>query len=305
MGDDTITISHGPLVRLWGIDSSTFPLAGSKSDALKTLLASMLLEALPFVDSVPASPEKASPQSSWKYKHTKTFPNSTAPVVLWERTVDSDTLESIAEANPSLAVPARKITTETWALRQSIHKDDKTKGTASWNEFVRCFKEQHAEAEKAFTPSVISTTRLQEWDCSGISVQFEGVTWADWTLKREESVHDLPGPLSKRVFPVLQATASAQGRREFLVVQIAVRPEDKNADPVQGAYSSVERVREVEDGRIEWIMGMTSDVKGMVPMAVQRVGIGGMVAKDVDFFMGWIGTERVKGRDAAVIGNLE
>ncbi|KAJ4173803.1 hypothetical protein NW754_012795 [Fusarium falciforme] len=309
--------SYGPLVRLWGIHPSKLPPAGAKTEDLKVLLGSILLEALPFISSVPSegpsaddTTELRSPTELWKHKSTKTFDGSTAPVHLFERTVDSETLDALAQTHSSLGIKAGNIQSETWALRRSTHVGKKEEGTADWDEFLRCFKEEHAEAETAFTPSVLSSSRLQEWDCEGIEVEVEGTTWTDWTLRREEAVHQLPGPLTRRVFPVLQATTSLKGQREFLVVQIAMQAgddadESSHKGTVPAAYTSIERVRELADGRIEWVMGTASDARGLVPMWVQKLGLAGQIAKDVGMFLRWIAKERKKGKDAQVIGDLE
>ncbi|KAF4445391.1 hypothetical protein F53441_10841 [Fusarium austroafricanum] len=310
--------SYGPLVRLWGIHPSKLPAPGAQTEELKVLLASILLEAVPFISSVPSEIPSVEPGTElrsttdlWKHKAVKTYDGSTAPVHVFERTVDAETLGVVAQKNPDLGIASNKVQSELWALRRSTHEGKKEKGTAAWDEFVRCFKERHGEAEKTFTPSVMSFKQLQEWDCSGIVIQLENETWVDWTLRREESVHDLPGPLSKRVFPVLQATAAVRGRKEFLIVQIAVRASDDEIDaakhdgPIRAAYTSVERIREVDDGSVEWVMGTASDAKGLVPMWAQKLGLSGAIAKDVGMFMEWIGKERLKGKDAEVIGDLE
>ena len=310
--------SYGPLIRLWGIHPSKLPDVGCRSKELKVLLTSTLLEAVPFIQTVPSEIPSVEPATElrstnelWKHKTSKTYDGSAAPVHVFERTVDAETLGIVAQKNPGLGVSPDKAQSELWALRRSTHEPKKEKGTADWDEFVRCFKEKHAEAERLFTPSVTSFKRLHEWDCSGIEVQLDGDVWVDWTLRREESVHDLPGPLSKRVFPVLQATAAVRGRKEFIVIQIAIRASDGATDvavhegSVRAAYSSIERVKELEDGHLEWVMGTVSDAKGLVPMWAQQLGLPGAVAKDVGSFMKWIGDERLKGKDAEVIGDLE
>ncbi|KAM0341351.1 hypothetical protein ACHAPU_010094 [Fusarium lateritium] len=313
-----MTESYGPIVRLWGIHPSKIPAAGAQTEELKVLLTSILLEAVHFINTVPSeipslepATELRSTSEVWKHKTIKTYDPSTAPVHVFERTVDAETLAIVAQKNPGLDITSDKAQSELWALRRSTHEPKKEKGTAAWDEFVRCFKEKHAEAEKVFTPSVVSFKRLQEWDCSGIEIQLEGETWTDWTLRREESVHDLPGPLSKRVFPVLQATAAVRGRKEFLIIQIAVRANDGATDvavhegPIRAAYTSIERVRELDSGSLEWIMGTASDAGGLVPMWAQKLGLAGAIAKDVSFFMEWVGKERLKGKDAEVIGDLQ
>ncbi|KAH7022857.1 hypothetical protein EDB80DRAFT_695844 [Ilyonectria destructans] len=302
---------YGPLVRLWGIHPSQLPLAGAKGDDLKPLLTSILKEALPFIKLAP-EPSSSGP-SLWKPKSTKNFPHSTAIVQLYERTVAAEHLRAVVEEHHPPGVDASNIKPETWALRQSVHDNATTGGTASWAEFVRCFKERHAEAEVAFTPNIASTERRREWDCAGVEVEIEvgGAAWVDWTLRSEESVHQLPAPLHRRVFPVVQATAAVRGRREFLVVQIAAQAGDDQAEAgaaghqntVRAAYTSVEVVRETADGKIEWIMGTASNAGGVLPAWMQRMAVPGQIAKDVDMFTQWVATEREK-KDSEILKGL-
>lgn len=294
--------TYGPLVRLWGVQPSQLPPAGARQEDLKPLLTSILQEALPFIASLPPplSPslqpmESAQPASPWHLKDVKNYPNTISPVHVFTRAVLASDLEAVVkEHNPS-GVDSSIVSEETWALRRSIHEDNAAKGTACWGEFVKNIKEEHALAEKEYTPSVLGTKVDQEWDCTGIEIDFEGDTWADWTLKRESSTHKLP-LLKNRLFPVFQATASVKGRREFLVVQIATRQEEGEeieSGMVRAAYTSIERVREVEKG-LEWVMGTASDAKGIVPAWVQKLAVPGQIAKDVDLFMGWLGEQREK-----------
>ncbi|KAH7171092.1 hypothetical protein EDB81DRAFT_865048 [Dactylonectria macrodidyma] len=284
---------YGPLVRLWGIHPSQLPVSGAKGDDLKPLLTSILKEALPFISGVRA--HSSDTLSLWKPKSTKSFPNSTSQVQLYERTVLAEQLRAVFEKHHPPGVDAKLIRSETWALRQSVHDDAATRGTACWTEFVRCFKERHAEAEVIFTPNIISTTRRQEWDCAGVEVEAEagGATWVDWTLCSEESLHELPKPLRRRVFPVVQATATLRGRREFLVVQIAAQAADEDTksgtagdgEALRASYTSVELVRDTANGKIEWIMGTASNAGGALPAWIQKMSVPGQIAKDVDMFL--------------------
>lgn len=174
---------------------------------------------------------------------------------------------------------------ETWAARRSVHKDVRAGGTAAWDEWVHCFKDAHAEAEAAFTPAVEQAARLGAWDCGGTALAVGATTWEACTLRLEAAAHRLPFPLRTCGFAVLQPTAAARGRREFVVVQVAVR----------GAYTSVERVRALAGGRVEWVMGTASEAGGAVPRWVQRRAVPGRIASDVDLFLGWIARERGRG----------
>jgi hypothetical protein len=295
--------AYGPLVRLWGVDASQLPGARATAEELKTLLESLLTEGASFISDVP-SRQQSPHTSTWRTRGSRTFASSSAPVHLYERTVPAGALRSLARGNGRGS--GGDIKPETWYLRRSVHKDASEPGTATWEEWVRCFKTAHAETEKEFTPTVVSTQKRQEWDCAGIEVTApastgapEGTIWEDWTLRLEESVHRMPVPLKPRVFPVLQATAAARGRREFVVVQVAAgaswaaagEEHRQHEDHVLAAYTSVERVRETAEG-VEWIMGTVSDARGALPPWVQRMAMPGPIAKDVDLFLGWIKHQR-------------
>lgn len=307
---------YGHLVRLWGVDASQLPPATATPQEISPFLHSMLLEAIPFLDDLPPwdSPTAKSP---WKDKGTKTYAHSTSPVHLFERTISAEELQDVAAEYhvphlASIGGPSRIHQPETWILRRSVHEDAAAAGTASWEEWVRCFKEEHAASEKAFTPTVLRTQPKRGWNCEGVELQLGDKTWGGWTLKTEESTHKMPPPLKARTFPVVQATAEVKGRREFLVVQIAEVEEDAKSggengeksqhrqqqqnDQVRGVYTSVERIREVRPGEIEWVMGTVSDAKGVLPAWVQRMATPGMISKDVDAFLKWIAEERHKKR---------
>ena len=225
---------------------------------------------------------------------------------LYERVVSVEELQDVAKEYHLPQLKGAKMQPETWVLRRSVHDDAAATGTASWDEWVRSFKEEHAETEKAFTPTVVATSVKRQWDCSGLEMDIDGDTWHDVTLKLEESTHKLPAPLSKRVFPVLQVTASARGRREFIVVQVAARDPTAEAQggsdgSVRGVYTSVERLRETDAGAgggMEWMMGTVSDARGVLPGWMQRMAVPAAVAKDVDMFLGWIAGERKKTKRA-------
>ena len=76
----------------------------------------------------------------------------------------------------------------------------------------------------------------------------------------------------------------------------------KKSKPVFGVYTAIERVKKLssvdsttehegrkgKEGQIEWIMATSSDAKGNVPMALQKMGIPGAIVKDVGLFLSWI-----------------
>jgi hypothetical protein len=223
---------------------------------------------------------------------------------MFERVVSAEDLKLAAKSDnlpqaSSSSGAAPKFRPETWSLRRSVHEGARKAGTADWDEWKRCFKDEHADAEMKFTPSVMDHALKKQWDCTGAEVTLGGDTYEDLTLKLEESTHKMPAPLNNRVFPVLQLTAAVRGRREFIVVQIAAVPESSKAEEqrpdgaVRGAYTSIERFREVdEQGNVEWLMGTVSDARGVLPAWIQKMAVPGQIAKDVDMFLEWIAKER-------------
>lgn len=304
---------HGPYVRLWGIRPSQLPSETASGQDLTPLLQAVLNEAVPFVSSVPPQSSSSSSSSSsdrssqgnlngpWKAKGCRAFHHSAAPVHMFERVISAEELKTIAAKDQAAAAGGggSKIRPETWSLRRSVHEGAKKAGTADWDEWTRCFKEGHADAEMKFTPTVLSHLLKKQWDCTGAEVTLGGDVYDDFTLKLEESVHKMPAPLNNRVFPVLQVTAAVRGRREFIVVQIAAVPESLGAEEpradgaLRGTYTSIERFKEVDDqGNVEWLMGTVSDARGVLPAWIQKMAVPGQIAKDVDMFLEWIARER-------------
>lgn len=148
--------------------------------------------------------------------------------------------------------------------------------------------------------------------------------YSNATMSIYEMCHKLPSIVGPRCFPVLVVTASCS-ENEFIAVTIPVDIRDfkgafyssgrhkKEGTDAQikksvtlGQYCAVERVHRfpreatqssaqgtaqnhhVTDEDIEWIMATASHTKGNIPMAMQRMGIPGAIAKDVGLFLKWI-----------------
>lgn len=291
--DGDLKADHGRFVRRWGLDPSKLPSSSAPSSELIPLLTTVWTEAIYFISKVHLE-ESSNKTSPWQSKGVKTFPHSNTPVKMYERVITTKELTKVIHDHKLDDVKESDMEPETWSLRRSVHANAASAGTADWNEWVRCFKKNHAEAEKEYTATVLNTTLMKNWNCKGIKIQVAGRTWVDWTMKWEESVHKLPFPLKKRVFPVLQLTAMTDDKREFLVVQIAVKDKDatpRNRGAVLGAYTSVERFRQTE-GEVEWIMGTVSDAAGILPRWVQKRAVPAQIAKDVEMFLTWMTEER-------------
>ncbi|KGQ10911.1 hypothetical protein BBAD15_g3735 [Beauveria bassiana D1-5] len=304
----------GPLVHLWGIDPSQLPAPTASAAELTPLLTGLLSEALPFIDDLPAdsssssssSASKSPPSSSWKFRKTHRYASSDAPVDVYEKKLSADVMRRLATEYQSQLPQVRPpsgAAAETWFLRRSVHADVAAPKTASWDEFLLHFKQQHAASEKAFTASVESTTPRTQWDCGGVEIRHAGATWVDWTLKVEESVHRLPFPLKRRVFPggrrgpprVCRGTGvlcgrAGRGQRGWRRYGDG-RVYERRARP--GAIAGEEEEEEEEGTkRIEWVMGTASDARGVLPEFVQALATPDMVPKDVDFFLSWVVGQR-------------
>ncbi|CAN8099011.1 unnamed protein product [Discula destructiva] len=236
-------------LRLSGLKTSDLPAASASAAELTPLITTLLQEALPLLNSVTST---TTDQTQWKSKGTKTFPESTAPVELSERVLASSS--------------------ETWACRRSVHADAAVRGSASWAEFARCLRDEHAATEDAFTPTVLAHREARSWAAAAAAaaaadvppVAVEGTQWGGFALVLVEMKHKVPPPLQPRVFAVLQLVARAVGPPaaaaaggeidEFVVVSVPV--EGLEADDemgvlsrekgaVAGAYAAVERVRRI------------------------------------------------------------
>lgn len=275
MSTNPALASSTPLLRLSGLPTTYLPPTTSPGTTL-TFLTTLLTQSLPFLNSIPSSPP-------WNPTATKHHPSSTAPIQLLARRVD----------------------TEIWSCRRSLHVDSAQPGTASWEEFTRGIKDEHAVAEAEYTPGIVAQRTGRSWEVGGVEVEVQGQRWGECTMRLEEARHAIGRPVLKdRIFTVLQVTASrmgqgeGEGKREFVVVSVPVTDwetelaKDGEAQHVRGAYVAVERVSKLDTGEIEWAMATASDAKGNLPMWLQTRAVPGQIAKDVGLFLGWCARKR-------------
>ncbi|RWA04022.1 hypothetical protein EKO27_g11080 [Xylaria grammica] len=292
----------GPLVRRWGLPVKQLPSATAGLDELKPFVTAILKEALPFID--PAAPRNPPSEAKklWKSKGSKSGPESTAKIDVLERVISVKELQAVASKHGIKS----KFDEETWAVRLSVHEDAAKKGTASWDEFEHSFRLEHGQTEMDFTPNVIGANEAQRWDCAGLEVEEFGQSWDRFSLVVEEMRHKVGRPILKdRTFPVLQLSCAVKegtGAPEFVIVSIPV-PDyatsdkanlSKEKDAQIAFYVSIERIRKLSDGKIEWLLGTASDAAGVLPLWIQDKALISIVWKDVPLFLGWIASERNK-----------
>lgn len=127
-------------------------------------------------------------------------------------------------------------------------------------------------------------------------------TQAIWTMH-----YKFPPPVSPRVFTVLQtAVLSETSPRVGLMVSIPVDlspvPEfaKLEGNRVKGRYVSVERLKELPGGRLEWRMATTSVAGGMVLQSLTEMSMPANIAHDVPGFVNFLRKTRPK--PAQVVG---
>ncbi|OJT09113.1 hypothetical protein TRAPUB_14440 [Trametes pubescens] len=169
-----------------------------------------------------------------------------------------------------------------WYCRVSEH----AKEDATFEQFWSKLGQNKAENEMQYMPEIKKVTLIKR-----ISD-----TQSVWTL-----FYHFPPPVSPRVFTVVQTTwLSTDSPRTGLIVSLPVDVSD-NADfakleesGVKGRYVSVERLRELENGKVEWCMATSSTPGGKIPQFVVESSMASTIAKDVAHFLEWLHSQKGK-----------
>ena len=135
--------------------------------------------------------------------------------------------------------------------------------------------------------------------------------------------HAIQFPLAPRMFSTLVLTAR-DSPSSFLVVQVPIdlsavqvakysngsnrtsgKTSQEKKKPVFGRYVSVERCCKIDgegSSAVQWDMATASDAAGVLPMAVQKMALGQVIAKDVEYVMDWAATNRGRGEPKVTSG---
>ncbi|EKM55162.1 uncharacterized protein PHACADRAFT_255589 [Phanerochaete carnosa HHB-10118-sp] len=113
--------------------------------------------------------------------------------------------------------------------------------------------------------------------------------------------YKFPSPVKPRVFTVLQTIELKEtSPRTGLVISIPLdltpipdfaKLEEKR---VQGRYVSIERIKDLGDGRLEWRMATSSKAGGLLPQSLTEMSMPSSIAHDVPGFVNWLRTLREK-----------
>ncbi|EMD38280.1 hypothetical protein CERSUDRAFT_49192, partial [Gelatoporia subvermispora B] len=159
-----------------------------------------------------------------------------------------------------------------WHCRISEH----TAEDATFDEFWSKLGSNKAENEIQFIPEIKKVKLVKQLS----------PTSSIWTL-----YYTFPPPVSPRVFTVVQITHLEEASpRTGLIVSI---PVDLSDDPelakleekgVKGRYVSVERLKELDGGKVEWRMATSSTPGGNIPKFIAEGSMGSTISK-VDLSM--------------------
>ncbi|TCD62180.1 hypothetical protein EIP91_007264 [Steccherinum ochraceum] len=165
-----------------------------------------------------------------------------------------------------------------WHCRVSEH----SKEEATFDEFWRKLGENKAENEKNYVPDIKKVALVKELS----------PTQSIWTL-----FYTFPPPISPRVFTVLQTMhLDSNSPRTGLIVSIPIdlsapeyadlaRKEEKG---IKGRYTSVERLMELPNGKVEWRMATCSTPGGNIPQFVAEKTMASKISEDVPHFIRWL-----------------
>jgi hypothetical protein len=111
--------------------------------------------------------------------------------------------------------------------------------------------------------------------------------------------HKVPAPLNPRTFCTLVVAGNINSDC-FVVAQIPVdgsrlpdpSPSGSGKKTVTGTYVCIERCERQPGNDVIWTMASSSAAGGNLPQFAQNMGIPGLIAKDVGYFLKWIDENR-------------
>ncbi|CCM04719.1 uncharacterized protein FIBRA_06907 [Fibroporia radiculosa] len=175
-----------------------------------------------------------------------------------------------------------------WHCRLSEH----TPEDATFDEFWSKLGVDKAQNEMQYIPDIKKVTLVSQ-----ISP-----TQAVWTL-----YYTFPPPVSPRIFTVLQTMyLDTTSPKTGIIVSV---PVDLSGDPdllkleekgVKGRYVSVERLKELDNGNVEWRMATSSTPGGKIPSFIAESSMDSTISQDVTHFLHWFHSVRSKSEQTAL-----
>ncbi|CAL1705168.1 unnamed protein product [Somion occarium] len=171
-----------------------------------------------------------------------------------------------------------------WHCRVSEHGSDE----ATFDEFWSKLGINKAANEKNFTSEIKKVTLIKQLSPSQCICTI---------------YYTFTPPISPRVFTVLQTTYldETYPRMGFIVsipIDLSDHPELSRFEEkgVRGRYTSVERIMELGNGKVEWRMATSSTPGGNIPQILIDSTIAGKISEDVPYFLKWLRSIRARRR---------
>ncbi|KAJ8473311.1 hypothetical protein ONZ51_g7949 [Trametes cubensis] len=163
-----------------------------------------------------------------------------------------------------------------WYCRVSEH----TKEDATFDEFWSKLGENKAENEMQFIPEIKTVTLIER-----ISP-----TQTIWSLEYHFPPAHLPSDLHGPPYGCAEHRVAQDG------VHVSENAEyvKKEAKGAKGRYVAVERLRELEDGKVEWRMATSSTPGGSIPQFIAESSMASTISRDVTHFLEWLHKNRGK-----------
>ncbi|KAG8878388.1 hypothetical protein FRB97_002551 [Tulasnella sp. 331] len=168
-----------------------------------------------------------------------------------------------------------------WFMRVSRHPPS----DGTFSDFWDYLGENHAKNEAEYVPDIAKATLILAIEPGVMEV---------WSIH-----YELTTPFSPRTFTVLIVThLETVTPRQGWIISI---PFDTTADEammameergVRGKYAAVERIRELDDGTVEWRVATTTTVGGFVPDWITSRSVPSAIAEDVPQFITWLKAQR-------------
>ncbi|KAI0062309.1 hypothetical protein BV25DRAFT_668991 [Artomyces pyxidatus] len=177
-----------------------------------------------------------------------------------------------------------------WFARVSEH----TAEDATFDEFWSKLGHNHSVNETEYIADVKKATLIKQ-----ISP-----TQAIWSMYYEFGSFGV----SSRVFTVLQTTyldesSPRTGIFTCIPVDVTGDPEMAKLEEgaVKGHYCSVEQIKELPDGNVEWRMATTSSPGGRIPTFLVDSTMASTISADVPHFLNWFHTVRHKASEVVPV----
>jgi len=171
-----------------------------------------------------------------------------------------------------------------WFCRVSEHSSE----DATFDELWQGLGVNHSLNEKEYIPdlaSVVLITTIEPGISEVWSLHYNlGVFVSNRTFTEVVVTHlEEASPGMPKTGWVISIPFDTSEKEEFQILE---------PKGVRGKYASVERLLQLDDGRVEWRMAVCSTAGGLIPHFIGDLAIPGQIAKDVPYVLAWLKKRR-------------